>query len=212
MAEEKKEQALADEILADARRQAERKLIRAKKTAERIVKSATSRVEVIMGRAVKAAEETLQHRAKMILADVPHQEQVRIIRVKEQVIGRLFSESLAALRSRKGYDVMSVLVRLGCDAIACLPGDSFVVRAAARDVAALGGELAERTVAEVGKTQNRDVTVEIVPSDELSDGGVIVQTADGRRMVDNSFATRMRRTRGRLRRRIAERIFGEGSE
>jgi len=212
MAEEKKEQALADEILADASRQAERKLSRAKKTAERILKSANSQVEVILERAVKGAEEKLQHRAEMILADVPHQEQVRIIRVKDEVIDQLFSESLAALQSRESYDVLSVLVRLSCDAIACLPGDGFVLHVAAQDVAAPGGELAERTVGEVGKTQNRDITVTVAPSDDLPDGGVIVQTADGRRMVDNSFATRVRRTRGRLRRRIAEGIFGEGSE
>jgi len=212
MTEEKKEKVLADEILADARRQAERKLASARRTAERVAKSADSQARVIMDKAVKAAEETLERRTRMILADVPHQEQVRIIRIKEQVIDRLFSESLAALRSREGYDVMSVLVRLGSDAISCLPGDRFVLRAAPRDVAALGGELAERTAAEVRKTQNRDVTVDVVPSDDLQEGGVVVETADGGQIVDNSFATRMRRARGRLRRRIAERIFGEGSE
>lgn len=210
MAEESKKDALAEEIMNDARRQAERKLNRARRSAERIVKSAESRTKAVEQKAVEEAEAQLEREAKMILADIPHQEQVRRLKVKDVVIGRLVAESLDLLRSRA--DILPALVRLSSEAVANMDGDSFVLEVSERDAAGLGGPLAEKTIDEVKKARNRSITVRVVASAERNDGGVVVKSADSAQMVDNSFGTRMRRARQGLRGRIAQLIFGEEPE
>lgn len=212
MDEHSKEQALAEEILADARRQAERKVGRARKRAEQILQSARSQIEDIEEKAAEAAAEKVARETQTIMADVPHQEQVRTLQVKAEVIARVFAESLEALKAQMGSDAPAVLARLSSDAISLMPGRRFILEVGARDAEQYGTRLAEETVAEVERTQNQKVTAEVAVSPEITDGGVIVKSADGPQMVDNSFATRLRRAQESLRSQIAEIIFGDESE
>ena len=75
-----------------------------------------------------------------------------------------------------------------------------------------GPRLAEQAAAKAGEAAGRNITAETAVSQEVAGGGVLVKSADGPEMVDNSFATRIRRCRHDLRGKIAETVFGDGSE
>jgi len=212
MDENDRQQALADEILSDARRQAGRKTGRAKRTAESVLKNARSQAEEIERRATEAAEQKAERAAATVMADLPYQEQVRILRVKDDVVGRLFAESLEALEALPAGEMLPVLAGLTGEAIGLMPGGRFVLELRAEDAEQFGGELARQAAADAKKVTGRDITVEIATSPEVTGGGVIVRSADGPKMVDNSFAARIRRCRQRLRGEIAEIVFGDGSE
>ncbi len=204
-----KEQALAGEILADARRQAERKLAQARRRGDRALEAARAKGTETEQRVLAAAAERLERDRARMLADIAHQEQVRTLQVKDEVIQELFTQALETLRQRKG-DVLRVLVRLSVDAIAHLPGDRLELEVARLDAESFSAALGEQVAAGVRAAHGRGVRIEVVASDELPAGGVIVRSAEGR-MIDNSFAARMRRTAPALRDRIAELIFGESS-
>jgi len=212
MDEDNRRQALADEILSDARRQAGRKTGRAKRRAESILKNARSQAEEIEQRAAEAAERKAERNAATVLADVPYQEQVRALRVKDDVVGRLFAESLEALDALPPGEMLSVLAGLSVEAICLMQGGRFVLELRAEDAAQFGSEFAGQVAADARKVTGRDITVEIAVSPEVKDGGVIVRSASGPEMVDNSFAARIRRCRQRLRGEIAGIVFGDGSE
>jgi len=215
MADERKQQALAQEILADAERQADRHRQRAERSAARIIKSATTRMKDLETKVTEEARARLERETTRILADIPHQEQVRKLRVKNDVIAGLSAETLDAFQAGQLGDALPVLVRLSSDAIAHLDGDRFVLEVTREDAEKWAEPLAQETTQKVQAGQARAVTVEVVvSSDGRTDGGVVVRSADptgAGQIVDNSFTTRMRRGQQRLRARIADLIFG-GSE
>ena len=196
-----KERALAEEILSDARRQADRKVERAKKRSERLLRNAGTQAEEVEREADAAARERAERQCRRVLADLPHQEQVRTLRVKEEVVERIFDEALEAARTVGEGESLAALVRLSRDAAAPMNGDRFVVELSPADADRFGRAVAERLAAE-------GVTAEVAPSAEVP-GGVVVRTGDGRQVVDNTFATRVQRVRPLLRAQIAEQIFGD---
>jgi len=206
---ERKEQALAEEVLADARRQAERKLEAARRDAERILAGARAQADGTEKEALAAVEKRLNRETNTLLADLPHQERVRALRVKQEVILGLFREVVAGLPSRRDYDVGSVLAGLSASAISEMGGSDFVLEVAPPDATRLGPELEARTAAEVGRSSGRQVSVRVAPSSAVSEGGVVVRSSDGRQMVDQSFATRTRRLEEQLRGEIAKILFGD---
>ncbi len=209
MNESGKEHALAEEIMADARRQGERKLASARRTVEHIIKSANTQILAAEQETLRTAEQQLKHQTQRILADVPHQKQVRQLQTQNEVISRLFVESLETLKSCDSSALVGMLVRLSSSAIALMDGARFALELSSEDAEKLGGPLAEKTAAELRKTTGREMKIEAVASPELLGvSGVIIKSLDPPgQMVDNSFATRMRRTRESLRNRIAEMIF-----
>ena len=211
MEADNRQQALADEILSDANRQAERTVGRAKRRAESILKTARSRAEDTKQKAAEAAAKKAEHNAATVMADVPYQEQVRILGVKEEVVGRLFADALDALHALPGDEMLEILVSLSVEAVLLLDGDEFVLEVSAEDAEQFGSQLADRVAADAGKAKRGDVAVKIAASAEAT-GGVIVRSASGPKMVDNSFATRLGRCREALRGRIAEMMFGDDSE
>jgi len=208
--ESNKERALTDEILADARRQAERKAASAKRAAERTVASADKQIEATEKEMMAAAQKRLEHETSLITADIPHQKQIRTLRVRSEVVDGLFEQSLQAVRERRDADRLSVLVRLSVGAVAVIEGDSVTLELSPQDARELGNALVQK-VAEHMKASGRSVQITAAASPALA-GGVVVKSGDGRTMVDNSFAARLRRVRQDLRGKIAALIFGESTE
>jgi len=214
MQDQDRTNALAEEILADAQQQADGKRQRAHRSAQRILRSETARAQQLEKDALADAEQQLEHQVRTLMADLPHQNQMRSVQVKDQIISDLFQQVLHTLRTREGIDLLPILVRLSSDAIALLDGNHFVLELDPQDVDTLGDRLGDQTVADVRTRYDRDVIVDIVASNALPDGGVIVRPAAENavsQMIDNSFATRLRRAEPQLRGQIADRLFGDAA-
>jgi vacuolar-type H+-ATPase subunit E/Vma4 len=207
MSEEHKKQALADEILSDARRQAERKLDRARKRAERLIRTARAKVEGIEQEAMGAASEKLDGEKALLMADVPHQDLVRTLRARDKALQSLFDKTLSTLAAREGLDVLAVLTSLSVDAVAQMSGDTFVLELAERDAESCGNELVTRVADEVKAADGRELQLTAAASDDIPEGGVIVRS--DRELVDNSFAARAKRAERELRGQLADIIFGD---
>ena len=63
----------------------------------------------------------------------------------------------------------------------------------------------------VRRRVGRSVTIEVSANHAPITGGVIVRSADGRLLYDNSFAARLARLKPELRRRVAARLFPAGA-
>lgn len=208
---ENNEKILTDEILADARRQAKRKLETAKQSADQILSKGRSNADETKKNILDEAHRKLEHDRGLILADIPHQRQIQTLQIKEQIIAGLFDQALSKLKSRQGYDLGAALVELSAQAVAELGGDSFLLEVAPQDAKAFSERLLRDVPARVQQATGRKATFQVAESDKLPDGGVIIRSADGRMMVDNSFATRIRRARQALRTDIAKLLFGESA-
>jgi vacuolar-type H+-ATPase subunit E/Vma4 len=201
------EDALAQEILADAHRQAEKKLERARKRARRIVRSSKSNTKEIERNASDAAQQRLDRESALILADLPHQEQIRTLRVQDEVIRSLFDDALDELAGASAEQRLDVLTRLAREAILVMAEGQFVLGLSPNDVA-LGAKLAARMPEAVSTESQRIVDVDAEPVPDLA-GGVVVRTRDGRQVVNQSFRARLHRIERELRTRVADLIFEE---
>jgi vacuolar-type H+-ATPase subunit E/Vma4 len=206
-AERSHEDALAEEILADARRQAEKKLDRARRRAKRIVRSARSATKDMETEAVDAAHGRLERESHLILADLPHEEQVRTLQVQDEVVRTLFEQALAELVAAPPKERLDVLSRLASAAILVMPDGRFVLGLSEQD-APLGDRLAGRMPHAVSSESQRIIEVESEQVQGL-EGGVIVRSRDAREIVDQSFRARLRRVENRLRAEVAALIFEE---
>jgi len=70
----------------------------------------------------------------------------------------------------------------------------------------------EAWLAEVRRRAGRDVAVRVADGPAPIAGGVIVRSADGRLLYDNSFRERFRRLLPELRKELATRLFGAQGE
>ena len=202
-----KERVLAAEIMADAERQAERKVSLARESAEEALQAARAAVAGIESELLAAASARLERERSRLLADIPHEKQVRTLRAKEEVIGRLFEEALGELRSRPGAEMLPVLVRFAAGAIGLLEGTGFVLVVSARDAESGGEALVRETAAAVKRGDGRDVTLRVEPALDAGEGGVIVKSETTGQMVDDSLGTRLRRVRAGLRDPIARMLW-----
>jgi len=206
------EKVLSEEILADARRRAERTVKRAEAEAAKLVEQALAEARAAGEVETRAVEKKLARERLVFDASLQLEERMRRLNVQGALIDEAFASALEKLRSRKGFDYRRVVRDLAVEAVLAMPGDAFVLRLAKGDLDAMRGSLPGEVAAEARAKGGRGVTVSVSEAHGGFDAGVVVETADGRQRVDNSFAGRLRRLRGALRFEIADLLFGKEEE
>jgi len=180
---------LRDEILADAKRQEERILRRAKQEADDILAKAKAEAEKEQRERLEAARAEAQRRRDLILGTVPVEVgRMRSARI-EAALESVREETARRLAAREGLDYREALVSLAAAAIASMDGRKFVIALSAADRQALGDGWLE----DVRRRAGRDVELSIAPEPAGIQTGLIVSDADGRRVCDQSFAARLAR-------------------
>jgi len=193
---------LTEEIIADARRQAERLFARTRREAEDAVRKARDEIAKDREQRLAAARAEAERRRLLILATVPVEVgRMRATRV-EKVLESIHEAACDRLRRREGFDYRQTVAALAADAVGRVQGDAFVLELAEADRAALGDGLAE----EVRRLVGRDgVRMTVAQAPGPVGGGVIVRDAAGRRVWDNRLEARLERFWPMLRREIAAR-------
>ncbi len=194
------QQVLTDEILADARRQADRLRRRAERDAKATIEKAEREAEADRTERLDKARAEADRRRRRTLASVPVEEgRMRAARIEEALEG-IRAAARERLLARQGYDYRAALVRLAGEALAAMDGQTFVLELAEADRDTLGPDLA----AAVRDRDGRE-GLDVAPAAEPADiaGGVIVRDAEGRQRWDNSLAARLERLWPALRRRVA---------
>ena len=181
---------LRDEILADARRQAERVLRRGRKEAETLLAHAREAAERERAQAMERAGAEAIRRRDVILATVPV-ETARLEAARlEELLVSIRDDAAARLAEGGEGDRRAALVRLAGAAILRMDGDAFSVEIPAADLEAFGAGLAD----DMARASGREaVRVRLAAQAVPASSGVIVRDPDGRQVWDNTLPARLRR-------------------
>lgn len=191
---------LRDEILADARRQAERTLQRARKEAEGIEKKAAAELDAWRSAQLALAQAEAQRRRDLVLAGLPVETgRMRANRI-ESLLQSVRDEARQRLDSRDGLDVRRALVTLAAEAVRRMAGTRFSITVPEADRPLLGDAEIEAIRQLAGRT---DLVLEITGDPQCRDAGLMVRGADGDEIWDNRFVQRLERLWPAMRREIA---------
>jgi vacuolar-type H+-ATPase subunit E/Vma4 len=199
------EKVLSDEILKDAQRRADRIRKRAQREAKKTLDDAAKEAESAAEKILNAARRRADRVAQSLLATIEQEVRRDLLEAQEAELSRLFDAARERLRDRAAYDYPAVLARLATEAIAAMEADHVVIELseADRPIATegwLGG---------IRRAAGRQLAIDISESSAPIDGGLIVRSADGRLLYENSFAARLRRLWPDLRRELAAEVFGD---
>jgi V/A-type H+-transporting ATPase subunit E len=191
---------LAALIGEQASREAAQVLTDAQERAQRITEAAEAEAESIRAAARRGGEARGRQRAAEILEVAEAESRMRVLRARELQIVEVLAQArlrLANLAARPdAVQRLSALIREGLDVLA--PGP-IRVRLPAALLPLLDD--ARRRALGAGRWALR------CEADHVPSGGVILETDDGRRRVDNSFDARMHRVEHEIRRLAAARLF-----
>lgn len=193
---------LCEAILREAKSRGEEIILRARAQAAELIAQAEAEAKKTQREKLAVAEAEAARRREGILATVPieaNREHSSRVAALAQTI---FEQACQKLVARLDYDYHASLVALAAEALNCMPGDAFVIRLSPADRAALGnslaGEIAERA-------RPRPGNISLVDDPAITNGGLVVQDAEGRRVWDNRLPQRLERMWPELRRQIAVR-------
>lgn len=197
------EEKLRQEILGDAGRRAERAVSRAERDGRTALETARKELdderEQELGKARRRGEE----RYIALTARIRHDIRRQWLAAREQCLEELLSETLAKVISGETVDRGESCRQLLREAFEAMGPGEMVVRIRPVDASLLGPE----SIAEILKTvfgaSALEARVEI-RHDEKMDAGIQVESADGRRIFDNTYRMRLRRLKASLRAILAE--------
>lgn len=200
---------LREEILADARRQAERTVRRAERDAEDALQKARKEADADTAARLEAARHEADRHRNLVLATVPVEEARMRARQTEETLDAVRNEAREQLLRRDADDYRACLIRLAAESVDRMAGDRFVLELGAADLKALGSGLAD----DVRRALRRDgVEITVAPEPTGIEAGVFVRDADGRQVVDNSLAARLERLWPALRLAIGARLVSDEPE
>ena len=191
---------LQEEILADARRQAERALQRARKEARGIAEAAAAELEAWRTGQLDLAQTEAKHHSDLVLAGLPVETgRMRANRI-EALLQSIRDEALKRLDSREGPGYCQALVNLAAEAIRNMAGTRFSITVSEVDRSLLG----EGEVKKIRQLAGRpDLELEVIGDSKSRDAGLVVQGGDREEYWDNRFSKRLERQWPTLRREIA---------
>lgn len=199
------EKVLSDEILEDARRKADRAVSRAKREAEKILATATAGAEAETEKALTAARQRGERAAKAILSTIEQEVRRDLLEAQEAELQGLFQAARRRLADRKSCDYPAVLAGLAAQAIGAMATDKVTLELGPADQAIA----TEPWLAEVRRRVGRDVAIAVSPEAAAIDAGLIVRSADGRLLYDDSLDARLKRLAPDLRRQLAAEVFAQ---
>ena len=194
---------LAKEILAGAERKAQRVGKRAEEKARSITIDAEHEAQRIVSEAIDVVRRRAEQDAQRILATISGKERTLELDARQSAIDAAFAAAREELAA--GRVPAEATIELCLRALRQMPGQKFTVCLSQRDHA--GGQQICTAAFKALALENR--TVHLVLDDKPAAilGGVIVRSADGRVVFDNSFDARLLRAREELRAKVAEIIF-----
>lgn len=192
---------LCVEILAEARRQAEEILQRAREEKAALLAKARAETDQLRTERLAQARAEALRRTELLLATVP----VEVVRWRAQrveaVLQEICDEARQALQTREGNDCRETPIALAAEAVRQMGGDTFVVKLSPDDRSAHGGAI---VAAVHQRADPNSITLTLADDSNITDGGVIVQDAEGRQVWDNRLSARLERLWPELRRQIAQ--------
>lgn len=191
---------LRDEIFADARKEGEEIVMRARQDAEvYLTRAAAEAGRQVRQELLDQGRAEAARRSALILATVPIETgRLRAARVGE-LLESIHEEAFQRLLAREGFEYRETVITLASDAMSHMAGTDFVIKLSEVDQTVLGTGLADEIAQRVG----RPVSITISHESGITGGGVAVEDAEARQVWDNYLVRRLERMWPELRRQIA---------
>jgi vacuolar-type H+-ATPase subunit E/Vma4 len=194
---------LREEILGDARKQAERALRRAQQDAGALVAKAEAASALERERLLSQARTTAERHTALVLASVPVEAgRMRAARI-ETLLQSVHDEARKTLERRAVVLSREDLLGLAANAARSMAGERFVLQISSAEHATLGDGWLGKVRRLAGKPD-----LEIQLGDDLSEGevGLVLRDDTGRQVVDHRLTARLGRMWPALRIAIAARL------
>jgi vacuolar-type H+-ATPase subunit E/Vma4 len=192
------QQVLQDEILADARRNADATVRSARQEADAILAKAKAEAESDRQSRLKAAEAEARRRHVLTLATIPIQVARRRAECVEAALRGIHDEARRRLDARDGFNYREAVTRMAAQALAAMEGNRFVLQVSDADRQALG----DGWLDDVRRAGRPGLELQVQAGAEVR-GGVIVRDAEGRQVWNDALAARLDRLWPGLRCEIA---------
>jgi V/A-type H+-transporting ATPase subunit E len=196
---------LSRAVLSDAREDAEQALSEAKAKAEKIRQEAREEAEVERSRIMEQAHREAERVRSQAVAVAQLKARTIELEQREKLLENVFSEAHQKLPVvQRDSDYEQVAERLLRESLKQLNADAARVRA-------------DKTTQEVFTTSmlekvSKDLDVKIQMGETLEQGtGVVVETLDGHRQLDNTLETRLKRMEEALRTPVYRILTGESA-
>jgi vacuolar-type H+-ATPase subunit E/Vma4 len=208
--EQSSQHTLCAEILAEAQRESEQLVRRARNEADAVLAQAEAEGSRLRKEGLAQATTKAARRKELILATVPMEAGRERSATIEALLQSICEQARQRLLARQGFDYRATIIALASEAISRMAGDTFVVKLLPADRIALGNGLAEAITTRLGRSP---LSITIADEPVITEGGLVVQDAQGRQTCDNRLTTRLERLWPELRRQIANRLslVGENS-
>jgi vacuolar-type H+-ATPase subunit E/Vma4 len=192
---------LGEEILAEAQRESQGIISRARQYAEDILATAITEADRTRKELLNRAHAEANSRKGLILATVPvESSRLRLGRI-ESLLESVKENALTRLLTHDGFKYRDVVVSLVIAAVSKMEGTSFIVRVSEGDRAVFGSDLADEIK---GRFQRQASRVTLAYDPKIAQGsGVIIEDEDGHQMWDMRFLKRLERLWPELRHQIA---------
>ena len=197
---------LRQEILADARRNAERITRHAERDAQRLFQETQAEADRNRRQRLDDAHREAQRRRELLLATIPVEEARMRAERTEAVLDAIREEAEKRIQAREGFDPRETLVRLAAEAVPQMQGERFILELGPEDLRAGGKDLADQVRRRLSP-KKPEVTV--APEAAKIEAGVIIRDDEGRQVWDNSLGARLARLWPAIRQRIGARLIRE---
>ncbi|RLG56129.1 MAG: hypothetical protein DRN99_00550 [Thermoproteota archaeon] len=187
---------ITEALLEKARSEADDILNRARSEAEARVKEAETRAKAEAESLLESKVRDAEKEAERLLMDARFKSRQRIAQAREELVEKVFKEAEERIRREYGAEVLENLMRRSVE----LAGVSELTVYVSEPDLDAAAKIAEKVEREHG------VKLKLEASPIVRDG-VVVKSADGRIVVDNTLKTRIEQAKKRLRPLIAKIIL-----
>ena len=198
MPDNHQEEKLRQEILGDAKLNAERIVARAKNEAQKTIDAAQAEVDQKRAERMREANEDTEAKCHSILLDVQRESTRHWLLQREQCIDDMFQEAVKQASETTGEVHEKSLQQLAEEALTAIgPADMRVIFNS-KDAAIITEPWLRAIAEKLFGEKATQVTFTLEPGDDTP-AGIAFATTDGARTFDNSYAARLRNMKDTLR-------------
>jgi vacuolar-type H+-ATPase subunit E/Vma4 len=195
------ETGIVDKILSDGKAQAQRLIDSAKRSAEGEIAKAQQEAQKVRQEIVSEAQRKVRTLMSKEAAGAHIESKRMLLRAREEAISSVFKiieQGLVALRDNQP-DYVRALGSLATEAAAAVGGPRVSLKVGPRDKDLVDHAFLDAVERRIKETTQQDIKLELVVDPELSGGGCMAASEDGRIVFDNTFRRRLERMKHGLR-------------
>jgi vacuolar-type H+-ATPase subunit E/Vma4 len=195
-------------ITDDAKNEAEKSIVEARKMAEERITLARGKADGIRKEAKNRAAAQAERTRASVLSGLAVERKRELMKIQDEILRDLLERVRNAIgEAIGGKEYPSVLSRLITEAAIGLDTSAMTVNASAEERGMVNDTMLADITSAVAKACGHPVTITLSADPPLNDRGVVVTAANGRTAFNNLFSTRMRRFEQEIRNRVYDTLF-----